>query len=155
MKKALFGLLMIAVITPTIWSQQKIQKDERLGVLLSLSAPGVGQIYAGNTWRGIGIMAAEAVCMGVVVGVTERPKKIKVEDINGNTHEIWTKRNPKLKGGEIAAVATAGVAGLGIYIWQLFDARNCVKKHNKEQGFDVGLGVLPNGGTGFSLNMTF
>ena len=148
-------MLMIALIAPSVWSQQKIQKDERLGVLLSLSAPGAGQIYAGKTWRGIGIMAAEAACVGVIVGITERPKRITIEDVNGQTHKIWTKESKKLSGGEIAAVAAAGVTGLGVYIWQLFDARNCVKQHNKEQGFDVGLGVLPNGGTGLSLNVTF
>ena len=155
MKKIMLSAFMIAMITFPTWSQQKIQKDERLGVILSLGSPGMGQIYAGRTWRGIGIMAAEDACAGVIIGITEKRAKIKIEDVNGNTHKIWTKNNKKLSGGEIAAVATAGVAGLGIYLWQLCDAKRCVQRYNREQGFDVGLGTTSDGSACLSFNMNF
>ncbi len=155
MKKMMLSVLMTVIITFPAWAQQKIQKDESLGVILSLGTPGMGQIYAGKTWRGIGIMAAEAVCAGVVIGITENRTKIKIEDVNGNIHNLWTKNNKKLSGGEIAAVATAGVAGLGIYIWQLCDAKRCVQRYNRERGFDVGFGAIPNGAACFSLNVKF
>ena len=136
-------------------AQQKIQKDERLGVILSLGAPGFGQIYAGNTWRGIGIAAATGICAGVVAGIAAESRKIKVTGTDGNDYEVMANKTKKLSNGEIAAVATAGVAGLGIYIWQLFDASKCVKNHNKAQGFDVGMTMMENGRPGIKLHMDF
>lgn len=136
-------------------AQQKIQKDERLGVILSFSAPGLGQIYAGKTWRGIGIMAVEGICGGVIAGVIEESRKIKVQGVDGHEYEVLTRKTKKLSGGEIAAVATAGVAGLGIYIWQIFDARQCVRKHNKSLGFDVGMAMMENGKPGVKLRLDF
>ncbi len=155
MKKLLVGILTAAIFAPMAWSQQKIQKDETLGILLSLSSPGIGQIYAGKTWRGVGILAAEAVCFGVVAGLVQRPKKIEIKDVKGDSYDIMANRNMKLSNGEIAGIATAALAGLGIYVWQVFDARKCVNQHNKEQGFEVGLGALPNGGGGLSLRLNF
>ena len=136
-------------------AQQKIQKDERLGVILSLGAPGFGQIYAGNTWRGIGIAAATGICAGVVAGIAAESRKIKVTGTDGHDYEIMANKTKKLSNGEFAAVATAGVAGLGIYIWQLFDASKCVKNHNKAQGFDVGMTMMENGRPGIKLHMDF
>ncbi len=154
--KTVAGLfLLITSLAPTLWSQQKIQKDERLAVILSLSVPGMGQIYAGRTWRGIGIMATEFVCMGTIAAITERRKTIKIQDVEGDNYEIRVKKNHKLNGAEIAGVAAAGVAGLGVYIWQLFDAKKCVKSHNRTQGFDVGLSAMPNGTPGLTFNMNF
>ena len=151
----LIAMMLVLSIQPPVYSQQKIQKDERLGVILSFTAPGFGQIYAGKTWRGIGIIAAEAVCFGVAAAVSENPKKIKVQDVEGDTYEIWSRKNKKLSGGEIAAVASAAVAGAGIYIWQLFDARKCVRNHNKAQGFDVGMTIMDNGRPGANLRFSF
>ncbi|MBL7994587.1 hypothetical protein JNM05_04375 [bacterium] len=153
----LWSLLLITLLTipSLVNAQQKIQKDERLGVILSFSAPGFGQIYAGNTWRGIGIAAAEAICAGVVVGVAGETRKIKVLDVDNNEYEVVSTKNKKLSNGEVAAVATAAVAGVGIYIWQLFDARKCVRNHNKAQGFDVGMTMMDNGRPGASLRLTF
>ena len=136
-------------------AQQKIQKDERLGVILSFTAPGLGQIYAGNTWRGIGIMAVEAICGGIVAGVAAESSKIKVLGVDGHEYEVMSNKTKKLSGGEVAAVATAGVAGLGIYIWQIFDARKCVKNQNKAQGFDVGMTMMENGRPGVKLQLDF
>lgn len=135
-------------------AQQKIQKDERLGVILSLGAPGFGQIYAGKTWRGIGIAFTEAICAGVVTGIAAE-RKVTVTDVEGDNYEVRTTKIKKLSNGEVAAVATAAVAGLGIYIWQLFDARNCVRNHNKAQGFDIGMTMMNNGRPGANLRVTF
>lgn len=142
------------MVHENVVAQQKIQKDERLGVILSLTAPGLGQTYAGNTWRGIGIAAAEAICAGVVTGIAAE-RKVIVTDIEGDDYEVRSTKIKKLSNGEVAAVATAAVAGVGIYIWQLFDARNCVKKHNKAQGFDVGMTMMDNGRPGVNLSMSF
>lgn len=139
----------------SVRAQQKIQKDERLGVLISLSAPGFGQIYAGNTWRGVGIALSEAICAGVVAGIAAESRNVKVMGTDGHEYEVMSNKTKKLSNGEVAAVATAAVAGAGIYIWQLFDARNCVRKHNKAQGFDVGMTMLDNGRPGVNLSMKF
>jgi TM2 domain-containing membrane protein YozV len=138
-----------------VTAQQKIQKDERLGVILSFGAPGFGQIYAGKTWRGIGIMVVEGICAGVVTGIVDESRKIKVTGVDGHDYEVVSTKTKKLSNGEIAAVATAAVAGLGIYVWQLFDARNCVRNHNKAQGFDIGMTMMNNGRPGANLRVTF
>lgn len=151
----IIAMMVVLLIQPSVYSQQKIQKDERLAVILSLSAPGFGQIYAGNTWRGIGIAAAEAICAGVVVGVAEQSRKIKIQDVNGHEYEVMSNKTKKLSNGEITAVATAVVAGAGIYIWQLFDARKCVQQHNNAKGFDVGMALMENGRPGVRLQVDF
>ncbi len=138
-----------------VTAQQKIQKDERLGMILSFGAPGFGQIYAGNTWRGIGIAAATGICAGVVAGIAAESRKIKVMGVDGDEYEVMGTKTKKLSDGEVAAVATAAVTGLGIYVWQLFDARNCVRKHNKAQGFDIGMTMMDNGRPGVHLSMKF
>ena len=148
-------LIILVTVSSLANAQQKIQKDERLGVILSLSAPGFGQIYAGNTWRGIGIMAVEGICAGVVAGVAAESRKIKVMGVDGDEYEVMSTKTKKLSNGEVAAVATAAVAGVGIYIWQLFDASKCVRNHNKAQGFDVGMTMMENGKPGVSLSMNF
>jgi hypothetical protein len=152
----LIAISFLLLAHSNVAAQQKIQKDERLGVILSFGAPGFGQIYAGKTWRGIGIIAAEAICFGVAAGVSEQRKKIEVQDVNsGNTYKIWSKSNKKLSNGEIAVVVSSAVAGAGIYIWQLFDASKCVRRHNQAQGFDVGMTMMDNGAPGASLRLTF
>ena len=149
-------LMMVLLTVPSSTNaQQKIQKDERLGVILSFTAPGFGQIYAGNTWRGIGIMAVEGICAGVVAGVAAESRKIKVLDVDGDEYEVMSTKTKKLSNGEVAAVASAAVVGVGVYIWQLFDARKCVRNHNKAQGFDVGMTMMDNGRPGASLRLTF
>ena len=155
--RLVLGILFIGFLTlihSSATAQQKIQKDERLGVILSLSAPGLGQIYAGNTWRGVGIALSEAICAGVVTGIAAE-RKVIVTDIEGDDYEVRSTKIKKLSNGEVAAVATAAVAGVGIYIWQIFDARNCVKKHNKAQGFDVGMTMMDNGRPGVNLSLNF
>ena len=153
-----FGIMAICLLflnQSPITAQQKIQKDEKLGLILSLTAPGFGQIYAGNTWRGIGIMVAEGICAGVVTGVAGESRKIKVLDVNNHEYEVVSTKHKKLSNGEVTAVATAAVAGLGIYIWQIFDARKCVRNHNRSQGFDVGMTMMDNGRPGANLRLTF
>ncbi len=150
----LIAMTMFLFVPSTAAGQQKIQKDERLGVILSFTAPGFGQIYAGNTWRGIGIAAAEAICAGVVVGVVHS-RKIKILDVNGQEYEVLSTKDKKLSSGEAAAVVSAAVAGLGIYIWQLFDASKGVKNHNKALGFDVGMTLMEHGQPGVKLHLDF
>lgn len=158
--KHLFSTAVLLLIIAQAFSspanaQQKIQKDERLGVILSFAAPGFGQIYAGNTWRGIGIAFTEAICAGVVTGIAAESRKIKVMGVDGHEYEVVSTKTKKLSNGEIGAVAAAGVAGLGIYIWQLFDAKKCVQRHNKAQGFDVGMTLMQDGRPGANLRVTF
>ncbi|MBL7959653.1 hypothetical protein JNL27_05370 [bacterium] len=147
-------LIILFTVSSSTNAQQKIQKDERLGVILSLGAPGFGQIYAGKTWRGIGIVFTEAICAGVVTGIAAE-RKVIVTDIEGDDYEVRTTKIKKLSNGEVAAVASAAVVGVGVYIWQLFDARKCVRNHNKAQGFDVGMTMMDNGRPGASLRLTF
>lgn len=147
-------LIILFTVSSSTNAQQKIQKDERLGVILSLGAPGFGQIYAGKTWRGIGIAFTEAICAGVVTGIAAE-RKVIVTDIEGDDYEVRTTKIKKLSNGEVAAVASAAVVGVGVYIWQLFDARKCVRNHNKAQGFDVGMTMMETGKPGVSLSMNF
>ncbi|KAB2880230.1 hypothetical protein F9K33_06175 [bacterium] len=147
-------LIILFTVSSSTNAQQKIQKDERLGVILSLGAPGFGQIYAGKTWRGIGIAFTEAICAGVVTGIAAE-RKVIVTDIEGDDYEVRTTKIKKLSNGEVAAVASAAVVGVGVYIWQLFDARKCVRNHNKAQGFDVGMTMMDKGRPGASLRLTF
>jgi len=147
-------ILTLLLSAPIINAQQKIQKDETLGMILSFTAPGLGQVYAGRFWRGVGIAAVEGICAGTAAGVAFQKEKVTFTDTDGNDHKIWVSKG-HLSGGEIAAVATAAVAGLGIYIWQIFDARKSVRGHNQKQGFEMGVGLLPNGSAGVQVRMGF
>lgn len=153
----IIGIIVIVLPLQNNYSQQKIQKDEITAVIFSAFTPGLGQVYAQRYWRGLGFFVLEAVAFGTMAGITERTKKIRIYDAEGDEYKIYVQKNrwKNLKGGEKAAVITAGVAGAGIYIWQIIDARKCVKEHNRKQGYDVGLGLTPSGDPGLSLKYQF
>ena len=149
-------MVIIAVLlsAPVIHAQQKIQKDETLGMILSFATPGMGQVYAGRFWRGVGIALVEGIAAGTVAGVGFQKEKVSFTDTDGNDHKIWVSKG-HLSNGEKTTVAVAAVAGLGIYIWQFIDARKCVRQRNQKQGFEMGMGFTPNGGAGIQAEVNF
>ncbi len=153
----LIGFLLMISSNQDITAQQKIQKDEMTAMIFSAFTPGLGQVYTQRYWRGLGFFILEVAAFGTMSGITERTKKIRIYDTEGDEYKIIVQKNrwKNLKGGEKAAVITAGVAGAGIYIWQIFDARKCVKEHNRKQGYDVGLGLTPSGAPGLSIAYQF
>lgn len=138
-------------------SQQKIQKDEMTAMIFSAFTPGLGQFYAHRYWRGAGFFILEMAAIGTFTALTERQKKITIEDMNGNEHRITVKKNrwKNLSHGEKTAVIASGLSAVGIYVWQILDARKCVREHNRKMGYEVGFGFTPDGNPGVAFQYRF
>ena len=149
-----------------------LAKDPMLAAILSSGTPGLGQIYVGRWQRGLaflGGIAASLVAAGIAADPIDRDFDEYLADrgidpavATVHDYDDWT-WNRSGDFGDLSAtrkaVAIGGVgAALGLYIWNIFDARSCAREHNRQLvqrtdrvqfGFGVGPDGVPRGQLSF------
>ncbi len=150
-------------------------KDPMIAGLMSATLPGLGQVYAGQRKRGLLFFIGTVSALGTAVALAE-PANLDLSDydrgVNGgnddgllSADEIASWENgesqddafDRLSGGRKAGVITSGVIGLGLYVWNIFDAKSAAKAHNEKalaRRFELGL-VQSGDRTGLALNINF
>ena len=151
-------------------------KDPTLAMILSVGAPGMGQIYTDRWVRGLAFMGGVAASL-VAVGLAADNQRLRLEDYDradrgGNDDGVvqvaefqaW-EDNPRRDFGDISTARTAvivgGLAAAGaLYIWNVFDARTCAEDHNRRlysdlTGVQLGLGMSPTGVAQGRLTLVF
>jgi len=152
-----------------------LYKDPMLASYLSITIPGLGQIYAGEKKRGFLFLAGIVGAFGSAYAFYE-PAELHLSDYdktefggNGDgllgTLEVKNWEDHKFEGDafdrlstgrKVGAIAGA-VAGVGLYIWNVIDANKQAKHHNRrlaQRKFDLGLHAGPDR-AGVALNMHF
>lgn len=149
-----------------------IPKDPLIAGYLSATMPGLGQIYTGRKGRGFLIMAGMLGTLGTAAALYE-PARLELSDYDrtdygGNGDGVlsvtevtnWEEGEYEddaftaLSGGRKAGIIIAGAAGLGLYIWNIIDARSLARDHNRERGFSLGPAIVP-GGAGAAVALRF
>lgn len=129
-----------------------IPKDPLVGMYLSATLPGLGQIYAGNKTRGVVFMASVLGAFATAYG-SYQPAILQLSDYDkaaygGNadglmsTLEVrnWQDRKfqetafKSLSNGRKAGVITGALTGATLYIWNILDARSQAHEYNRELG---------------------
>ena len=150
-------------------------KDPMIAGLMSAAVPGLGQVYAGRRMRGLMFFVGTVGALGATAAFAE-PANLELSDYdrveydgNGdglmNAQEIvnWEDDGfqddafENLSAGRKAGAITSGVIGLGLYVWNIFDARNAANAHNERavaRRFELGL-LQRSDHTGLALNINF
>ena len=153
----------------------EIYKDPLIATYLSATMPGLGQFYAGKKMRGFMFLAGIASTFGVAYACYE-PAKLTLVDYdninyggNGdgllNVTEIQNWEDNKfesdsfdqLSTGRKVGAITGVAAGLGLYIWNIIDARSQTHDYNQklaQRKVDIGLQAGPDR-AGLALNLHF
>ena len=150
-------------------------KDPLVATYLSASMPGLGQFYAGNKKRGLFFLTSIVGAFGSAYAFY-KPAELKLADYDktdfgGNADgllsvgeaqnwqdnkfedEAFDKLSTGRKVGAISGVA----AGLGLYIWNIIDARSQANNHNQrlaQRRINLGLQAGPDR-AGLALNINF
>ncbi len=155
--------------------EKLILKDPMIGGLLSASLPGLGQIYAGQRTKGLLFLVSTMGAFTSAYAFVE-PADLDLADYDlirygGNGDgvmgltELQNWENDKylddafdgLSSGRKVGAITLAAAGIGLYIWNIFDARSSSRKHNREvvqQRIDLGMTACDSH-TGLALNVRF
>ena len=93
----------------------------------SFFLPGIGQLHAGETWRGLAFIGGEAILLNVIHTASDNIEKVAITNesgfVTGYTDARVGKRN-------MAIMLTAIGIDLGLCIWSCIDAKNVVKVKN-------------------------
>jgi len=93
----------------------------------SFFLPGIGQIHAGETWRGLAFLGGEAILLSVIKTAADNVERVAITNeggfVTGFTDAKVGKRN-------MAVLLTALGIDLGLSIWSCIDAKNVVKVKN-------------------------
>ena len=128
----------------------ELQKDPVVAMYLSANVPGLGQIYAGDKKRGVLFLASIIGAFGAAYASYE-PAALHVDDYDrtafgGNGDGLISAaeaRNwqdlkfadtafDRLSTGRKAGLVTGAAVGVGLYIWNVLDARTRAHRHNRE-----------------------
>lgn len=156
-------------------SKIEIYKDPMIATYLSATMPGLGQFYAGKKLRGFMFLASIATAFGAANEFYE-PAKLTLVDYdqtnyggNGdgllNVTEVQNWEDNKfeddgfdrLSTGRKVGTISGVVAGVGLYIWNIIDARGQAHDHNQklaQRKIDLGLQAGPDR-AGLALNLHF
>ena len=152
-----------------------ILKDPMIAGLMSASLPGLGQIYAGERKKGLLFLLGTIGAFGGTVAFAD-PAILDLIDYdraqyggNGDglmsTVELQNWEDGEFQddafedlstGRKVGAITTAAT-GLGLYIWNIIDARSSARSHNRQvmqRRFDLGMTASENQ-TGLALNLHF
>lgn len=109
-------------------------KSPAAAFVLSWLVPGVGQMYNGQT--GKGILQLGAVIVGYTLFIVELPREEEVWVYNGyDTYDYGYWEWQDKGNGAIAWPALA--LGLGVQIWSMVDAPLTASRHNKTLGHSL------------------
>lgn len=153
----------------------ELYKDPLIASYLSATLPGFGQFYVGKKMRGFMFLAGVATAFGAANAFYE-PAKLELVDYdntqfggNGdgvlNVDEIQNWEDNKFEGDSFDRLSTkrkvgtitSVVAGVGLYIWNIIDARSQAHEYNRalaQRKIDIGLQAGPNQ-AGLALNYHF
>ena len=125
-------------------------KDPVVAMYLSAVLPGLGQIYTGDKTRGFLFMASVIGAFGAAYASYE-PAQLHLADYDriafgGNGDGLlstaeaknWEDGNfqdtafDRLSTGRKVGLVTGAVAGAGLYIWNILDARTRAHDHNRQ-----------------------
>jgi len=153
----------------------EIYKDPLIATYLSATMPGLGQFYAGKKLRGFMFLAGIATTLGAANAFYE-PAKLTLVDYdntnyggNGdgvlNVNEIQNWEDNKFESDGFDQLSTTRkvgaitgvVTGVGLYIWNIIDARGQAHDYNRkltQRKVDLGLQAGPDR-AGLALNLHF
>ncbi len=93
----------------------------------SFFMPGIGQLHASETWRGLAFLGGEAILLSVITTAADNIEKVAITNeggfITGYTDAKVGKQN-------MAVLLTALGIDLGLSIWSSIDARNVTRVKN-------------------------
>ena len=153
---ALSAVLLSAVLFYPVQSDAEpppepvMLKDTLLAGYLSATVPGLGQAYVGHSGRGFLFFAGTVGAFATAAALYE-PAKLKLWDydkvdfggdgdglISALEAKNWEDKEyeddafDRLSGGRKAGIITGAAIGVGIYIWNIVDARRLARAHNRK-----------------------
>ena len=153
----------------------ELQKDPVIAMYLSATVPGLGQIYTGDKKRGLLFMASIIGAFGAAYASYE-PAILHLADYDstafgGNGDGLlstaeaqnWEDRKgedtafERLSTGRKAGFVTGAAVGVGLCIWNVFDARTRAHDHNRQlaqRRISIGLQAGPDR-AGVALGVNF
>ena len=153
----------------------ELYKDPLIATYLSATVPGLGQFYTGHKKRGFMFFVGIVGSLGAAAAFYE-PAELKLADYdspdfggNGDgllsTSEVenWDDGDfedeafERLSTRRKAGAITGLVTGVGLYIWNVIDARRSAHEHNRQlaqRRIDLGLLCGPDR-AGVALNLHF
>lgn len=139
MKKVLVLVLAVAVAGAAALQAEgpMIYKDPMASLIFSAAAPGVGQLYCTKYKRATFILLTEAVLAACAAYPMAQDSYVEYEvtDLDGNPVTVagHKKRDwDDLSKSDRRQVIGCGLAVLGVYIWNLFDAYEQAGEYNKQ-----------------------
>ena len=153
----------------------ELYKDPLIATYLSATLPGLGQFYTGDKKRGFLFLTSIVGAFGSAYAFY-KPAELQLADYdktnfggNGDgllsTTEAQNWEDHKFEGdafdqlstGRKVGAITGVAAGIGLYIWNVIDARKQAHNHNRQlaqRRVNLGLQVSPDH-AGLALNMNF
>jgi len=153
----------------------EIYKDPTIATYLSATMPGLGHFYVGKKMRGFMFFAGIVTAAGAAVGFSDyqelnlvdydkskyggnRDGLLNVTEIqNWEDNKFENDHFDDLSTGRKIGAITSVAAGVGLYIWNIIDARGQAHDHNRkiaQRKFNLGLQAGPDR-AGLALNMHF
>ena len=117
------------------------QKTARTAILLSATVPGLGQTYSGRPMRGlaflaagVGLMAAGGFNLDRAITYNDRSNRFNTgfDDPYGDSFLTPDQGNVKAR-GHVQFGALFLASGIGVYIWNIFDAAKTVDQYNERR----------------------
>jgi len=156
-------------------AEKLILKDPMIAGLMSASLPGLGQVYTGNRGRGFLFFVGTIGAFGATAAFAH-PADLDIADYDrveygGNGDGLmsvaeldnWEEGKfqddafEDLSTGRKVGAITSAATGLGLYIWNIIDARRGTREYNKgvvQRRVDLGMTMNENQ-TGLALNVHF
>ena len=140
-----------------------IPKDPLISSFLSLSIPGLGQIYSQRYLRGVLFFGAEIICF-ITAGIVSNQGSYEhtITDNDGDTHTLEGNDFDSLNNASKAAVISSLAVGIGLHIWNVIDAHHVARDYNRkafqlsESTPAFSIGIAPDGkGVFLNLSQTF
>jgi hypothetical protein len=117
-------------------------KSERTAIFFSATLPGLGQAYAGKPVKGVAFLAAEFGVLAVAIFNIDRA--FDYDDLadrfatgfqDPHTENIFlTREQGRVKSrGHARLGAILLAAGIGLHVWNIFDASDTVEQYNSRR----------------------
>lgn len=134
---------------PRLSESPELRKDAIVAMYFSATLPGLGQIYAGDKTRGLLFLGSILGAFGAAYASYE-PARLRLADYdrvayggngdgllsiaetrNWEDHKFEDTAFDRLSTGRKVGLVTGAAVGAGLYIWNVFDARARVHRHNR------------------------
>lgn len=117
------------------------QKTTRTAILLSATLPGLGQAYSGHPGKGlaflaagIGLIAAGGFNLDRAVNYNDLSDRFNTGFYDPHSGDFLTADQGRVKSRGHAQFGVLFLAsGIGVYVWNIFDAAKTVDQHNERR----------------------